>query len=133
MFGRGTDDSRGSPEVTGPAQPIDLDEFRAAMRASGIEEIVVPMLTLFAQEAPKGVAALASALAAHDLDAVGRAAHSLKSSAGNVRAKALAELLLQLESAAERGDAQASASLFESVVSAYDATRAQLAEMGISG
>jgi len=117
--------------VSTDAPPIDLEAFRTAMRESGIEEIVVPMLQLFAQEAPKGMGALTGAIRSGDLDAVNRAAHSLKSSAGNVRAKTLAELLQQLENAAKGQDAAQVASLFESVRGAYDAALRHLAELGV--
>jgi HPt (histidine-containing phosphotransfer) domain-containing protein len=84
--------------------PVDLVEFRSAMRAAGIEDIVEPMLELFVTEAAKGMEQLRSATSAGDLDVVGRIAHSLKSSAGNVRAKGLADLLQELENAAAQGD-----------------------------
>jgi HPt (histidine-containing phosphotransfer) domain-containing protein len=119
--------------VADPTPPIDLEEFRAAMRASGIEEIVMPMLQLFAQEAPKGMAALSSAMSGSDLEAVNRAAHSLKSSAGNVRAKTLADLLQELENAAKGKDGATVSRLFASVQTAYDATLVQLTELGIGG
>jgi HPt (histidine-containing phosphotransfer) domain-containing protein len=118
--------------VTG-APPIDLEDFRAAMRASGIEEIVMPMLQLFAQEAPKGMGALSDALTSGDLEAVNRAAHSLKSSAGNVRAKALAALLQELENAAKAKNAADVSRLSESVRAAYDAALQHLDELGVRG
>jgi HPt (histidine-containing phosphotransfer) domain-containing protein len=113
--------------------PIDLEEFRAAMRASGIEEIVTPMLGLFAQEAPKGMALLSSAIASGDLEAVSRAAHSLKSTAGNVRAKDLAALLQQLEAAGEAKDGPRAARLFESVRGSFEAAMEQLRGVGMGG
>jgi HPt (histidine-containing phosphotransfer) domain-containing protein len=117
--------------VAADPPPIDIEEFRAAMRASGIEEIVMPMLQLFVQEAPKGMRVLDGAIASGDLDAVNRAAHSLKSSAGNVRARALAELLQQLENAAKGKDAAKVGGLFESVKGAYDAAIRHLGELGV--
>lgn len=101
------------------------------MRASGIEEIVRPMLELFAQEAPKGMLSLSSAMAAKNLDEVRRAAHSLKSSAGNIRAKDLADLLQRLEAAADRQDEAETTRLFGAVGPAYDAVLRQLSESGI--
>ena len=59
-----------SPMTPIDRSPIDLEEFRTAMRESGIEEIVEPMLELFASEAAKGMAAISTGLAAGDLDAV---------------------------------------------------------------
>jgi len=118
--------------VSAQAPPIDVEQFRAAMRASGIEEIVIPMLELFAQEAPKGMDALEAAMAAGDLEAVNRAAHALKSSAGNVRARELAGLLQELESAARAKDAAKAGRLFESAKDACTAALGQLAELGIN-
>jgi HPt (histidine-containing phosphotransfer) domain-containing protein len=108
--------------------PVDLDEFRSAMREAGIEDIVEPMLDLFATEAAKGMAQLSSAMAAKDLDAVGRVAHSLKSSAGNIRAKPLADLLQALENAAAQGDRAKAASLIGPVEAAHAAALAFLVE-----
>ncbi len=113
------------------AEAVDLEEFRAAMRASGIEEIVTPMLTLFAQEAPKGLATLTAATEARNLDAVSRAAHSLKSSSANIRAKELANLLQQLEIAAQGGDEALSRSLFDRVKLAHAAAMECLAAAGV--
>jgi HPt (histidine-containing phosphotransfer) domain-containing protein len=109
---------------------VDLDEFRSSMRAAGIEEVVEPILALFAQEGPKGVASISAALSAGDMEGVRRAAHSLKSSAGNIRAKALAELLQQLENAAEARDSRRVVSLAESVGLEHDAVLKYLAPFG---
>jgi len=108
--------------------PVDLDEFRSAMRAAGIEDIVEPMLELFVTEAAKGMDHLRAAAAAGDLDAVGRVAHSLKSSAGNVRAKSLADLLQQLENAAAEGDRAKVSSLVGLIETDHAATVEYLAE-----
>jgi HPt (histidine-containing phosphotransfer) domain-containing protein len=109
--------------------PVDLEEFRSAMRAAGIEEIVEPMLELFATEAEKGMALIASAVAAGDLAATERAAHSLKSSAGNVRAKALADLLQELETAAGARDRPAAARLLDRVRAEHASVVRYLAEV----
>ncbi len=110
--------------------PVDLEEFRSAMRAAGIEEIVEPMLELFTTEAAKGMAQLSRAVAAGNLDAAGRAAHSLKSSAGNVRAKALAGLLQELENAATIGDVAAARRVYGLVEAEHAAAARYLAEAG---
>jgi HPt (histidine-containing phosphotransfer) domain-containing protein len=112
-----------------PQPPVDLDEFRSAMRAAGIEDIVDPMLELFESEGAKGMTQLASAMAAGDLDSLGRAAHSLKSSAGNIRARALAALLQDLESAAMEGDRAKTASLLGRVEAAHAEAVRYLAEV----
>ena len=98
------------------------------MRAAGIEDIIEPMLDLFVTEAAKGMDLLAAAMSAGDLDALGRAAHSLKSSAGNVRAKALAGVLQELETAASQGDAAAAARLLETARAEHAAAQRYLDE-----
>jgi HPt (histidine-containing phosphotransfer) domain-containing protein len=98
------------------------------MRAAGIEDIVEPMLELFVTEAAKGMEQLRSATATADLDAVGRVAHSLKSSAGNVRAESFASLLQQLESAAAQGDRAKVSSFVGPIESEYAAVMGYLTE-----
>jgi HPt (histidine-containing phosphotransfer) domain-containing protein len=113
--------------------PVDLDEFRSAMRDAGIEEIVEPMLELFVTEAAKGMAVINDAMAAGNLDALGRAAHSMKSSAGNVRAKTLAAALQELETAAVSGDRAAASRLLGAVAAQHAAALAFLAERRKTG
>jgi HPt (histidine-containing phosphotransfer) domain-containing protein len=108
--------------------PVDLDELRGAMRAAGIEDIVEPLLDLFTTEGEKGMSQLSSASAAGDLDALGRTAHSLKSSAGNIRAKTLAGLLQELENAASEGDRAKAASLLPLVEAEHAAAVRYLAD-----
>ncbi|MGE0160557.1 MAG: Hpt domain-containing protein [Gemmatimonadales bacterium] len=111
-----------------PQPPVDLDDFRSAMRAAGIEEIIEPMLDLFVTEAAKGMDQLAAAMSDGDLDALGRAAHSLKSSAGNVRANALASLLQELETAAAEGDRATATRLLGEVQAEHAAAVGYLGE-----
>ena len=84
--------------------PVDLEGFRETMRAAGIEEIVEPTLEIFLQEAQRLFAALSTAVPAGDEETVRSAAHSLKSSAGNIWATRLARVLNELEGAANRGE-----------------------------
>ena len=83
--------------------PIDLDAFRLSMQAAGIEEIVEPTLAMFAEESGGLVAAITEAVAAGDAETARRAAHALKGSAGNVRARELSRTAESIEEAAEQG------------------------------
>jgi HPt (histidine-containing phosphotransfer) domain-containing protein len=113
--------------------PVDLDEFCSAMRDAGIEEIIEPMLDLFATEAAKAMEVITAAMAVGDLDALGRAAHSMKSSAGNIRAKPLAAALQELETAAVEGNRAAVARLIGMVDTQHAAALAYLADRRASG
>ena len=103
------------------------------MRAAGIEDIIEPMLDLFVTESAKGMELVERARSAGDLDALGRAAHSLKSSAGNVRAKALAEVLQKLETAATQGDGATTALLIVAARAEHAAALRYLAERRTTG
>jgi HPt (histidine-containing phosphotransfer) domain-containing protein len=74
------------------------------------------------------MAVITAAMAVGDLDALARAAHSMKSSAGNVRAKPLASVLQEIENAAGRGDRDAVAGLIGAVEAEHAAVLAYLAQ-----
>jgi HPt (histidine-containing phosphotransfer) domain-containing protein len=85
------------------------------------------MVQLFLETAPERLEAAAVGAAGGDLDGVERAAHSLRSSAGNIGAAAVAYLTGALETAAARGDAPEVQSLLGSLRDALEATCRALA------
>ena len=107
--------STAAPPVSSPSHdaPVDLDAFRREMRAAGVEEAVDAILDTFVQSASDRIAALAAALVAGGAAEIERAAHAFKSSAGTIGAKRLAELLQQVEAAAEAGDIELARALGE--------------------
>ena len=99
--------------------PVDVEGFRAVMREAGIEAVVDSTLQVYVGEAPTLMERLSEAVAAGDLEGARAAAHSLKSSSGNIRATRLAELLQQLEEAAGSDDAGGVREVFERVQEEY--------------
>ena len=98
-----------APAAAPPASPshdapVDLDAFRREMREAGVEEAVDAILDTFVQSAGERIATLGAALASGEAQAIKRAAHAFKSSAGTIGAKGLAALLQQVEALAEEGD-----------------------------
>jgi HPt (histidine-containing phosphotransfer) domain-containing protein len=89
-------------------QAIDAATFRELQQAAG-EDFVAELVATYLEEAPKMLASLRSALAAGDVDAFRRAAHSLKSNSLTFGAQGLAGLARTLETTAkevvERADA----------------------------
>jgi PAS domain S-box-containing protein len=77
--------------------PVDLDGFRSVMREAGVEEVVGVTLDVYLTEAPQLFSGLEGAVEKGEAEEVRRAAHSLKSASGNIRAKRLAELLQRME------------------------------------
>ena len=80
--------------------PAALDR----LRSWGGDVLLGRMITLFEELAPERVEALEDGLAAGDLERVERAAHSLKSSAGNLGADELRRQAGRVEEAAAKGD-----------------------------
>jgi len=104
---RMTDEQGGTARV-----PVDLEGFRAVMREAGVEEVVEVTLDVYLSEAPELFRALEQALDGGDAEAVRRAAHSLKSASGNIRAKQLADMLQGMEDRGKQGEvAEARAAL----------------------
>ena len=73
------------------------------LRRLGGDALAGKMASLFLELAPERLRAAREGLAAGDHDAIRRAAHSLKSSAGNIGANAILEDADRLEDAAESG------------------------------
>ena len=79
-----------------------LDQLRA-LAMHGEPDILAQIINLYLDTTPELIASMRAAIADDDLDALGQAAHSLKSSSANVGAVRLADMLQSLE-ALVRGD-----------------------------
>jgi HPt (histidine-containing phosphotransfer) domain-containing protein len=91
------------PEEPASRSALDGEAIARLLRLGG-DELAGRMAALFLGLAPERLREARAAVAAGDRDQVRRAAHSLKSSSGNVGAYAVLEAAGQLEEAAERGE-----------------------------
>ncbi|MDA0313438.1 MAG: Hpt domain-containing protein [Gemmatimonadetes bacterium] len=107
--------------------PVDIEGFRAMMREVGIEEIVDTTLEVYASEAPSVIQRLEDAIAAQDADGVRSAAHSLKSSSGNIRSDRFAAMLEELEQLGRNGKTSEATAYYTALRAEYDAVMAYLA------
>jgi CheY-like chemotaxis protein/HPt (histidine-containing phosphotransfer) domain-containing protein len=82
------------------------------------------LLAMFVDQIDSQIAPLRSAAAARDLDPLGREAHSLAGSAGNIGVSRLSLLARELEAACKAGDADAAVALGDRVVAASTAAAA---------
>jgi CheY-like chemotaxis protein/HPt (histidine-containing phosphotransfer) domain-containing protein len=98
-----------------PPTPVNLTEFRRAMREAGMEETVETILGVFLEDATERLTALESAVQAGDADGIRMAAHAFRSAAATVRATNLAELLHQVEIAGQANDLGRAADLLQQV------------------
>jgi len=101
--------------------PVDLEGFRAVMREAGVEEVVDSTLEIYVDDAPGIFASIAGAVEASDADAVRKAAHSLKSASGNIRAHRLYQMLQAMENAGKAGDVDVARTAFPELKGEFEA------------
>ena len=100
----------------------------ALRRLHGIggDRLLVGMLDLFLTNLPVRVGRIRTGLANRDVAEVRQAAHSLKSTAGNLGAATLSSVSAQIERHADEGDLAAVQDLAEHLAECADATSAVL-------
>lgn len=108
------------------AEPRFDEKPLAMLRRVGRETLARKMIDLFLASAPERAATIRSAHAAGDLVAAGRAAHSLKPSAGQLGAVALQSVCQRIEDAATAGDAEGITLLLPALTAELDAADAWL-------
>jgi len=96
------------------------------LRKLGGNELIARMIELFFSYAEPKVAVARESLAAGRLEEAGRAAHSLKSSAGNLGAHELQDVAGRIELAAMNNDAAAAGALLPNLESAFLRAKARL-------
>ncbi|HVO36480.1 MAG TPA: response regulator [Gemmatimonadales bacterium] len=94
----------GAGPPAGAGKPFDVATLRAALRDEGIEEMLDVLVPTFLQEAPGRVAAVEDAVRSGDGERLRQAAHAYKSSARQLGAAALGDVLQALERAGKDGD-----------------------------
>ena len=105
---KGRDTSDGGQGV-----PVALDEFRAIMRDAGVEDAVNSILQAFLDEAATRKADIRSAIESAVPEQIASAGHAFKSSARNIRAMRLGDLLEEIESAGRNGEIERAQALGE--------------------
>ena len=92
----------------------------------GGQDFLLEMIALFLDNAPERIRAAQAGLASGDLQAVYRASHSLKSTAGNLGARGLQEAAESLEKRAKAQKAEGLEAMLADVASRYEAVRERL-------
>ena len=106
-------------------QDVD-NSVLARLRDTGGDKFVVELIDLFLEHVPKKIAEAVAGEKAGDPVAVERAAHSVKSSAGNIGAEALLELSGQIEQLASEKKQKSLAPLMGQLEAAYSRLQARL-------
>ena len=104
----------------GDAMPVALDEFRSVMRDAGVEEAANSILQVFLDEAATRKANIRSAIEAASPEQIQSAGHAFKSSARNIRAMRLGDLLEDMENAGKDGEIERAQVLGEAIFKEAD-------------
>jgi len=105
----------------------DLDEsVLERLRKIGGDEFPGELIGLFLEHAPKKIDEALAGEQNGDLEAVERAVHALKSSAGNIGANALMELAGQIEQLAEEQKGASIPPLLRELEEAFSRLRSRL-------
>lgn len=104
---------------------IDDAALERLLRIGG-QEFLIEMIDLFLQHAPERIRAAREALAGGDHKALYRAAHSLKSTAGNLGARGLQRVAERVESKAAEMDVETIPPLLEEMARRYEDVRDRL-------
>ena len=102
----------GTPPIDLSGFPV-LDDEGTIARLKGDKEFLLTLLEVYREDLPDKLSAIRSGLDKGDLDAVQRAAHSLKGASATVGATAMREVAYAMETAARNGDAAGSGQLAE--------------------
>ncbi len=102
-----------------------LGELRALQR-EGVPDMLTRMIDAYMRIAPGTREKLHEAVAEEDPDALGQAAHSLKSSSQNLGAVHLADLCRQLEDIGRANSTKDAARILEEVEHEYERVHAAL-------
>ncbi len=109
---------------------IDHDAIDELLRMVGDDrEFLGDLIDTYLEDAPKQLAAMRDAVARQDAAALVRPAHTLKSNSRNLGATELAELCLDLEAQARRGDLHGAAERVAAAHAALAQAEAELAGM----
>ena len=115
--------------------PILDDKVIAELRESvgGDDAFVIDLATTYLAEGPEHLRALEDAVAAGDIAAAVRPAHTLKSSSASLGAMRLSEISRGIEHAAREGRSDGLAAAVEEAKAAWAETVAAMNDRGLTG
>ncbi|MBC7983499.1 MAG: response regulator [Candidatus Obscuribacterales bacterium] len=102
-----------TPPPSAVAEPVDWNKIDET--CDGDVEFALELASTFAESGEQSLQQIKEALAANDLTAAQRAAHSLKGASGSIGANVVRAVAADLEIAAKRGDASTAALLFDAL------------------
>lgn len=108
-----------------PLDPEVIEKLRQ-LTPPDEPDVLQQVLQLFLSEVPRRIERLRNALAAGDIEELGRSAHSLKGSAGNIGARALHEVCSRLDAQARANDLTGARPLVDEVSVEFDKVESEI-------
>jgi HPt (histidine-containing phosphotransfer) domain-containing protein len=108
---------------------IDLTAIAQLREIDGTGQLLMELVKLYAANSAQLLREMQQSVQAGELAATGAAAHSLKSSSGNLGAQTLREFCAQIEAAAKRGDAASAQALVSGAAQTQASTLAALQKL----
>ncbi len=105
-------------------QSLNRDSLQE--RLMGDKELIVEVLKVFLDDAPKQLADMKDALPEKNMEKLRDAAHSLKGSAGNIGAERLHSVARQIEKTSGNGDAQKTGALLAELMASFEEAKAEI-------
>ncbi len=112
-----------------PACRRAVDPAAALQRMGGDEDLLAELAGLFLENAPPMVTEAREALAAGDMERLGRAAHTLKGSVSNFSAKDAFDAAYHLETIARKGPADSAGPAVDALTEEIDRVMQELAAL----
>lgn len=107
----------------------DVIENLRQLTPPGEPDVLAEILNLFLEEVPKKILALQTALSDGDAHEVGRAAHSLKGSSGNIGADSLFDVSRRIDDLAKAGDLAGVGPLIPTLTSEYHLVELEIKQL----
>lgn len=111
---------------SGPAVDLEVIASLRELQDPDEPDFVTELVDVLLSDAPERLAALDAAIAAGDARTVNRTAHSMKSSCGNLGARAMSSLLADIERKGAEGDVEAARPVLAAARAEFDRVRAEL-------
>lgn len=121
----------GSPEETRPIDPAALANLKDIGGGDG--SFVVELITMFGEDSPPRLDAIAAAIAAGDAAEVAKNAHSLKGTGANFGADRFRSLAQEIETAGKDGDIAGVPALLEDLRTEFVRVKQALDEAAAAG
>lgn len=106
---------------------LDLNEFLE--RVQNDKELLLELLDIFVEDFQEKRKQMEAALKNNDCDQIKRLSHALKGSSGNISAKPLRSVLLQMEEKGKNGDLTGADGLLAEMDKEFEALAAHIATL----